>query len=260
MNNWKTNLKLFCENPGKSEIILRHGVERVYISSLASQLYCENKLDFDIINQPESNTQQIKGNEIHDALIPMEETSIEKIIEQIENKIEIIAIFPVYFDFKGVKISGITDGILFRDGKPIYLFEIKTTNGSIDKIWPGELFQAELYSHALEFMGFDIRNLSIIIPKVKQEIDKESLIKIMINTIDNAKRGRKSIKLPNRPIRIHVIKYSSISKLEFELTLNKLISFWRDNRTPNHSGNPAKCKSCPYTAECNFYHNGVLID
>ncbi|OLS25348.1 MAG: hypothetical protein HeimC3_15620 [Candidatus Heimdallarchaeota archaeon LC_3] len=260
MSNWKKKLKQFSEGFGKSDLDLRHGVEKVFISSLASQLYCENKLNLDIIFQPGGTQEQIQGTEIHEFLIPIEKISIDEIIETIESGKEIITIFPVYFTFKGVIISGITDGVLFRDEKPIYLFEIKTTKGSIDKIWPGELLQAKLYCYALEFMGFNVNDLLIVIPKVKQEIDKKSLIKTMIKLIDKAKKGKKSIKIPNVPIRIHILKYSNISKLDFELTLNRLITFWTEDRKPHHSGNPAKCKPCQYVEECQFYKNGVLID
>lgn len=241
------------ENPQPSSIIdLRHGFDRVFVSSLASQLYCEIKIDFDVIYKPEPSPQQQLGTEIHDALIPVEPVPIETIIKDIESKLELVTIFPVYFEYNGVLITGITDGVVFRQGKPRYLFEIKTTKGRIDKVWPGERLQSQLYALALDYMGFDLSNLEIIIPKVKQQVNKTALVKEMLNSLDNPEQ---STLMSDYPIQLHRFRFTANRKKSTKQSLDELITFWKDQRQAKPSGSVAKCRPCPYKTECNYYQS-----
>lgn len=255
LNSWQESLKNTFDTVPITEKELRHGFDRVFISSLASQLYCEIKLDFDIKYRPESTPEQVIGTEIHNALIPVEPVTPEQLVSTIESGQEYVSIFPVFLHHTKVLITGIPDGVIFRQKKPRYLFEIKTTNGKIDKVWPGEKFQAQLYSLALEYMGFDISELEIVIPKVSQKMDKQSLISEMVHKLDTTNKKTKIFLQDQYPIMLHVFPYNLRVKKNTLKTLDQLITFWNENRKASPSYNLMKCRPCPYKNECEYYNS-----
>ena len=257
LNLWQESIKQAQHINPSSGKKLRHGLDRVFISSLASQLYCEAKIDFDIKYRPESTSEQRTGTEIHNALIPVEPVTTEQLIGTIESGQEYTTIFPVYLHHSEVLITGIPDGVVFRQKKPKYLFEIKTTNGKINKVWPGEKFQAQLYSLALEYMGFDISELEIIIPKVSQKISKQALVTEMLSWLDNTNRKTTGF-LQNYPIMLHVFPYNVKVKKKTLTTLDQLVTFWNKNREAFPSNNLMKCRPCPYKNECEYYCSKMM--
>ena len=86
MNSWQNSIRNEKKLTSRTDLVLRHNFDRVFVSSLASQLYCEIKLDFDIKTQPEPTSEQKHGTEIHDALIPVELVTPEELINNIESR------------------------------------------------------------------------------------------------------------------------------------------------------------------------------
>ncbi|MBE0523643.1 MAG: hypothetical protein IBX40_04830 [Methanosarcinales archaeon] len=105
----------------------------------------------------------------------METVKIESAIEEIESEKESTFSFPVGFSYNEVNIFGKHDGVCFQNGIPHFLFEIKSTNGNINIVYPSEKIQAYLYALALEYMGFNTSQLQIIIIKAKQNMSVEDL-------------------------------------------------------------------------------------
>lgn len=251
MKSWQDNLINFDELVINSEIKLRHDFEQLFISSLASQLYCEKKLEFDIKYKPEPTAEQKLGTEIHEELIPVEPVEAGKLVNDIEAGKEVVSIFPVFYQYQKISIAGIHDGVVFENSKPRYLFEIKSTGGKLDKVWPGEKFQAFLYGFALEKMGFDTSELEIVIPKVKQSIEKEGLINPILYHLKN--KSIHKFHLENPKIRLHIFDFSQKNKSDIIIQLNELVKFWKKEREAEGSRNLAKCGPCSYRDECDYY-------
>ncbi|MCY3413533.1 MAG: PD-(D/E)XK nuclease family protein [Candidatus Heimdallarchaeota archaeon] len=248
---WKESLKVDISTLS-SEIELANEFDRVYISTLGAQLYCEKKVEFDIQYKPESTDIQKRGTEIHQALIPTEEIDIDDLIDRIDNNEEQISIFPVFFNYGEVLISGIHDGIVFRKGKPKYLFEIKTTRNlrNLEKIWPGERFQSILYAMALQQMGFDISSLKIIILKVSQDIDSASYIDKVLLALDKMQPLPENLR---SLMNIHSFGLTDKRREEQTKILDNLLHYWKRMRMANGVTNRNKCKYCDYTKECHYF-------
>lgn len=244
----------------KSSIDLKYGLKKLYISTLASQFYCEKKIEYDIEyeiehGKTESTEIQKKGTKIHDAVIPVEPITKEELIEKIETESELTTIFPVFFQYKEVIITGIHDGLYFKDNKAKFLFEIKTTTNSkyLNKVWPGESFQAILYALALEHMGMNIDDLIIVIPKISQEFEKETLIDQIILYLEsnNTKFKNKFDKKYQNIIFIHKFKLTQLRKGKALRELRKLLKYWKMERDAEITNNKNKCLSCMHKDICN---------
>lgn len=236
----------------KSEINLRNDFERIHVSTLSSQLYCEKKVEYDIEFQPEDTETQITGTVIHDSFIPVEEITIEELISNVKSGSRVVSIFHVFLKIGDVLISGIHDGVVFNNGKLKYLFEIKTTKNprNLLKIWPGERLQSIIYALSLEYMGFDISSLKIVIPKAMQSIEKSSIIDPLLNYLDNKSNELES--LYGEEIKIHSFTLTKKRREDAINELGKLIKYWKNEREALFSGNYNKCKYCDYKDICQY--------
>ncbi len=246
--NWKDSL---LNRPQmESEVPLRFGKSRLFVSTLAAQLFCEQKVDFEEQFGKEELEVQKVGTEIHDTLVPTEVIPTEQLIKHIEEKKTITSIFPTRYETEGIVISGIHDGLIFRDGKPLYLLEIKTTRNpnNLKKTYPGERFQAFLYALSLEQMGFDISGMKIVIPKVLQDVQRESIVEPLIRYLDGEENALEQEF--NSRIRIH--KYSLTLKRRDKTleTISDLVAYWREERKPRGASSYIKCKFCQFNTSC----------
>ena len=206
------------------------------------------KIEFDEKYQPEISHEQSNGKKIHDLLVPMKEESIENIIKKIESGKEVVVQLGTYFNYKGVVIVGIPDGIYFQNGIPLYLFELKSTRGTINDVYPSEKIQAYLYALALENMGFDTSQLHIIITKVKMNIEKKELINPILYYLNIGIIDDFNMEYPDA--KIYQFDYSKKNKVEIINKLDNLIKFWTKERVPNYSDYIGRCRTCKYKGEC----------
>lgn len=234
----------------ESTVPLRFEKTRLYVSTLAAQLYCEQKVDLEERFGKEDKEVQKVGTEIHNTLVPTEIIETEDLIDEIKKKKVYTTIFPTRYEHDGVIISGIHDGLIFKNGKPVYLIEIKTTRNpkNLQRVHAGERFQAFLYFLSLEQMGFDVSNLKILIPKVLQDVRRHSFIPSLIRYLNDNKEDFEN--QFEGKIRIH--KYSLTEKRRRD-TLSKiedLVQYWREQRPPTGADTYFKCKYCDFNTSC----------
>jgi CRISPR/Cas system-associated exonuclease Cas4 (RecB family) len=247
--SWDKNL-LNLEKNIISDLQLRFNFPILYISTLSSMLYCEKKVEFEILLQPEPTDAQILGSQLHESAIIMEEAKLVDIIKSIKSGKTTITSFSLKFKFKRVIIGGIPDAIIFIDRTPKYLIEIKTSKNpvNIGTLFDQELFQAYLYAIALEELGFQIDDLKIIIPKIVQDVDKSKienvLPDILLEKIEN--------QISENQMRIHKINYNAVTKAQILQTLDNLIKYWKLDRTAKGSDIVIKCKYCQFSNHCNL--------
>ena len=206
------------------------------------------KIEFDEKYQPEISHEQSNGKTIHDLLVPMKEESTENIIKKIESGKEVVVQLGTNFIYKGVVIVGKHDGAYFQNGKPLYLFEIKSTRRNINNVYPSEKNQAYLYALALENMGFDTSQLNIIIIKVKMNIEKNELITPILHYLNFGTIDEFNMEYPEA--KIYQFDYSKKIKAEIINKLDYLIKFWTEERVPNYSDYIGRCRTCKYKGEC----------
>lgn len=135
--NWEDSLRKGAQ-PCKSKI--RFDLSYVPISHFAKQYFCEKQLDYEYSVGKETSEKEIEGTFIHENVFATEEVDLEQLIESIANSSFYACVFPLYFEINGISFCGIPDGIIFSEGKPILLIELKTTSGN-----PYTLYKTKQY-------------------------------------------------------------------------------------------------------------------
>lgn len=74
-------------------------------------------------------------------------SSSEKSVERKESS---FAVLRVWGDMGGLRIVGMPDHIVWSEGKPLWLVELKTTRGNLGSLWPDQANQVRIYALLLE--------------------------------------------------------------------------------------------------------------
>jgi hypothetical protein len=259
-SDWKTNLKV---GPEKSQVKLRFDLFSIPISTIATQFYCEKEVEFAKILGKVTSDEELLGTGIHDDLIDSKckKVSLDEIIESIEGEEYSRCVFSLWFQLNGVTINGRPDLIIFKDSKPVFLIELKSTSRYLNRTYENQEVQSESYGLALEEMGFNCQNLILAIVLVssrewnycsKDDFLSPVVIDEVLSYIGNGKKGITNKFLPlsvgnddevmwhlksyNRPIAIKKITWA--------------IEYWLMERDASFANHPGKCRVCPYNGEC----------
>lgn len=255
IENLKTQSRRLKNLKSNPRIDLVNGLPWVRIRDIADQFYCEKKVDLELRLGKKYFKDLKDGSEVHSKVdSELVRVSLKKLIEEIVSKKPLITKLAVDFEIDGVPIFGRSDQIFFRDAKPCYLFELKSTNYNLDRIYKGEKVQALLYGFGLDKMGFDCSRLCLAVVKVRRDLKSEyyqKLTKNVIKLLDSMYSTKERILsdcIKLEGCYIHLWNYSGISELEAEL--RDKLSYWTKKRSPAKAKNPTKCKSCVYRKEC----------
>lgn len=257
--NWEDSLRKGAQ-PCQSKI--RFDLSYVPISHFAKQYFCEKQLDYEYSVGKETSEKEIEGTFIHEDVFAAEEVDLEQIIESIANSSFYACAFPLYFETNGISFCGTPDGVIFSEGKPILLIELKTTSGNPYTLYKNQTIQAEAYAFALENMGFDCKNLCVVIisiDKLTAMLYGEECINIVTNGIEqlitnNQVLNEASLKkiqeyLPYEAV-IHMIELDN-SRFLKDITDSSM--YWKMERDARKMGSFYKCKQCTYSKECTHY-------
>lgn len=257
---WIQSLKSFDPRSLQSKPKLRHDLPWIKISDIAEQYYCEFKVELSYSIGEVSTQDKEEGIYIHQQF-EGEKIEVEQLIQNILKLPIYLCAFPVYLGWEGIVVGGSPDGIFFFNSKPRYLIELKTTSGSVNKIWDSEIVQAELYGLGLEFMGFDCSQLDCIIVKLNrkefgnnEERIQANLLKQLIKQLMRKPERKRSI---STGCMYHLFEYSREDAIE---DLKRALGYWRMERNPIRGGlkrhdsipvnNANKCKKCEFNRNC----------
>lgn len=247
--DWKQNLLNRMDLIKQEKF--RHDLPYIKASDIGGQFFCEMKVDLDYVEGRIESQSMIDGTQIHDEVIAMEKTTVDKIIENIESGGIFLAAFTLISRHDDLVLCGIPDAIVFKDSKPVYIIELKTATKNIDKIYDGQLGQATVYSFLLEEMGFDCSQLTNVIVKVKRPFDlrKNNRQKFLYGVVGSlfTRMEQAFIEKSKGSVYIHTQKYKRSDALEI---INKIKGYWMGEREPTPTTNPNKCRSCSFKTTC----------
>ncbi|MCS7129998.1 MAG: PD-(D/E)XK nuclease family protein [Archaeoglobaceae archaeon] len=239
----------------KSPLIdLVHDLPWVRIRDLADQFYCELKVDLELRFGKKYAPEIKKGSEVHKKVdSSLKRVNLRKLIEDIVSGKSLFAKFTVDFKFEDVPIVGELDQAFFREAKPLYLLELKSTNYNLDRIYTGEKIQALLYGLALERMGFDCSKLCLAVVKVRRDLAEEKYSKLASKVVQELDlvRSQESRGIGKKKLEseyIHFWEYNGLGELEGEI--REKLNYWTKIRDPKPVQNPNKCKWCAYKSFC----------
>lgn len=249
MPDWKKNIRLFKTLLDEREF--RNKVHAISASAIGGQFFCEMKVELDHIQGEIETEEKREGDVLHEQLLAMKKTTIENIIEGIEKKKIYTASFPMVAKFGDITISGVPDAIVFQNGKPTYVVELKTTRGDTSIVYDGQKAQADVYGLLLDLMGLECSELKIVIVKFKRATEltnkqKSEFLRILIGSL-LSKKHQGLARASKNSIVVHSYDYSRENAIN---AIKRTKGYWLGEREPIPATNPNKCRACEFNQTC----------
>lgn len=219
-------------------------------SKVGGQFYCERKVDLEREHGEIETPEKTRGSETHEKAA---EDAVEVDMDEVWDAIErgdrqILVESPFVGEVDDHVIVGIPDAIVFNDRKPQLIFDRKTTSIP-DRLFNNQRIQVWLYGYMLEDLGFETEDLRVAILSHEQRVEPDTgkrLQKMVLSTIDEFDEGQTQLR-SDPDVYLHTFPYSPSDHLS---DLEWALEYWRDNRDPVPTENPAKCRSCPHASMC----------
>ena len=226
--------------------LLRFERSAIVASDVATQFYCEKKVEMQYVYGKVETESKNLGTEAHATLAQGSgKVNREKLWEKIYSGKPVFALEMFLLSKYGdAFLAGKPDSVLFRSGYPLMLFEYKFSQSSI--AFPSYHVQAQTYCVLLGKMGFDVSRLfyAIVVadPKTKGsgEFRKDVKRKVIANRSKIATHSIEGAK-------IYLNKFNSSCA---EMDLNWAFEFWSKKREAKPTSNPNKCERCEYKVKC----------
>src|SRR5580700_8889707 len=145
----------------------RHGASFVGVSTIAGQFYCEYKFENEVAFGEVPTEAKDQGTNLHDELIPQERITEKQFAELVSRKEPSYAVLNVWGTVEGLRLVGTPDHIVWSEGRPLWLVELKTTKGDPTSLWPDQMNQILIYGLLLDLMGFDCSRLRLALVRLR---------------------------------------------------------------------------------------------
>ena len=243
---WKREQEFF--GSGKEEF--RHRTSFVAVSSIAEQYYCEYKLENEYaLGEIPTETKET-GTALHDELMPTERISKEEFAELVEKKEPSLAVLGVWGPAGGLKVIGTPDHVIWSEGRPLWVVELKTTKGDPVPLWEDQEYQARIYGLLLERMGFDCSRMQLAVVRLKSagldEDEKKRWILEVSGALLEGKTRWLEARHPGR-MKVHLLKHEPAKA---EKAVASKAGYWLGEREATSSSSMGKCHACEYSSSC----------
>ncbi|NPA99768.1 MAG: Dna2/Cas4 domain-containing protein [Crenarchaeota archaeon] len=227
------------------------------VSEIAQQFYCEHKLEL-MYKEGKVETEEMRlGTLIHEEMFKGERLSTDELIDRILTFRRVVATFPLAVVYKNVPVLGVPDAVIFDDGKPIALVELKTTRRWIGKVFTCEYVQAQLYSYMLRVNDLADK-MNVVIVKVSRDVEltdniRRRLLNRALSLIE--KYGGSEVTVRGEKYSIHVYDSDSAAFRYLDWALG----YWLGTRgvyIPLDSR--SRCRKCEYRHLCRYVTSRVV--
>jgi hypothetical protein len=238
---------LYDSLPNKGDGPLRFGHSLIRISDIASQYYCEKKLELRQEHPLPPTQRMIDGEAGHEAVTSLaepltREEAIEAAIEEREKPICLYE-FNIGWRYKDIPIIGKVDEAWFQRGTVDLVVERKFSDSL--KVYNPYHIQAQLYCLGLGGMGFNNSNTKYRIMVFRRscyECDK-----LIDSSCPIFELGRTQFQCDSGVVRAYLYAFDESKIIK---DLDWALEYWLCHREAIPSQNKAKCKSCEYSQIC----------
>ena len=243
---WRKEEEFFETGSGE----FRHDISFVAVSSIAEQYYCEYKLENEFrVGEIPTETKNA-GTALHDELMPAVSITREEFAELVSKKEPTLAVLGVWGTAGGLKVVGVPDHIVWSDGRPLWVVELKTTKGDPNPLWEDQENQVRVYGLLLDRMGFDCSDMRLALVRLKSgELGEEekrdwilrvskALVEDRIAALESEYRGL---------MKVHLLEHE-VGKAERAVVSQA--GYWLGEREPTSSTSVGKCRACEYNSVC----------
>jgi hypothetical protein len=228
---------------------LRFNRRFLIASDIASQYYCEKKVEMQYLHGKIETEAKTIGTEAHERLTE-DAVKIKRadLFKKIYSKKPTTALeMFLVAKYKDIILAGVPDAVLFNSGIPIILYEYKFSRSGAT--YPSYPAQVNTYGMLLENMGFDTSklNFAIVVADPQTRGDRLLRLEVMMKTQSAVRQEKTQWLIGAKNARIFMSKYS---RLQAEKTLDWAIEFWKKTREAQLQDNPNKCSKCEYQELC----------
>jgi len=230
----------------------RHGVRAVSASSIGTQYFCEVKLDQTYIHGEIETEEKTEGDVLHEELLAMKPTTQKTLLKDIETRKLVVASFPLAAEAEGLVLIGVPDAVIFQKGKPTHIVELKTTRGDASILYDGQRAQTTIYGLLLDQVGFDCRDLKLVVVKFSRKTPiSEKQKSSFLNALTGALTSNKNLSTLASKADGHVVPHSFPYRRDEALRiLNVTRGYWLNQREAQPTSNPNKCRACEFRRIC----------
>ena len=252
---------------------LKHGVLFLMVNQIASQLtFCEYKIHLDYsrgrlvgvesVEGAEEHSRQLGGLDVDfgievgwdpvvvnrgDEGVAFFNTRMRNWLPSSDFTRPYLTERSVLMLINNVPILGLPDIVVNSDGAPKYIIELKTTNRpvNINYVNRREQFQAEVYYHMVNQLGFRVSGVAVV--KVVRGLG----IRVLDNLpgIVNAIEGNAERRL-TKGLVVHVIKPRPIESVLKDVEY--ALQYWLGIRNASPSPGISRCRVCEHRRYCPF--------
>ncbi len=228
----------------------RHETAFIGVSTIAEQYYCEFKVENEYAFGEVPTEAKTTGTELHDELIPGVEITADQFVRLVSRREPSFAVLNVWGTVGGLRIVGTPDHIIWSQGKPLWLVELKTTRGDPSVLWEDQLTQVRIYGLLLEQMGFDCSKLRLAVVRVRtSELTEEERSRWILSVSGSlmAERVRELESARGGSMKVHVVEHD---RDRAQASIMAKRGYWTGEREPTSSTSIGKCRACEYSAKC----------
>jgi len=247
---WKENLSSINSLLEKMEF--RHGARAVSASSIGTQFFCEMKVEQDFVHGEIETEEKVEGDALHEELLAMKPTTQKRLLMEIEKGKLVVASFPLAAEAEGLVLVGVPDAVLFQEGKPTHLIELKTTRGNPSILFDGQRAQAVVYGLLLDQVGFDCEGLKLVVVKLRRQtqLSEEQRVQFL-DSLTTSLVSERNLKTPMWTTEGQLVSHSfPYRRDEAVEILSVTRGYWLEHRLPQPTSNPNKCKACEFRKLC----------
>jgi len=233
---------------GESEF--RHGTSFVAVSTISGQFYCEYKVENEVAFGEVPTEAKDQGTNLHDELIPQEPITEKQFAELVSRKQPSYAVLNVWGTVGGLRLVGTPDHIVWSEGRPLWLVELKTTRGDPTSLWPDQMNQIRIYGLLLELMGFDCSRLKLALVRLRagelSDADRTLWMERVSTHLESGRLAELEAKYRSA-MKVHLLVHD---KAAAEASVMEKRGYWMGEREATSSTSAGKCRACEYSAVC----------
>ena len=239
---------IVSEIAGKEKGELRFGAKFLSVSEVATQYFCEKKVEMERRYGREETPEMRIGREAHelllrDAVRVERKQALQKIYS---GKPVLLREMTLLGKHRNIIIVGLVDAVFFLKRYPLLLFEYKFSSRQIP--FRDHHVQARLYCYLLNLMGWDTSRLKYALVMAPQELISDTrLRKIPLEVLKQPGLDKFKIKAEKGDVNIYINRFNieeAVGELEWAM------GFWKQKREAVPTKKPAKCSSCEYREKC----------
>ena len=243
---WKQEELFFLS--GKPEF--RHDTAFIGVSTISGQFYCEYKVENEFTFGEIPTEVKDEGTDLHDELIPQAAITRKKFVSLVSRKQPSYAVLRVWGTVGGLRMVGMPDHMVWSEGNPLWLVELKTTKGDPSFLWPDQVNQIRIYGLLLDQMGFDCSRLRLALVRLRTGELSDEQRRLWVDRVSTHLESGKVDELEAKyrnSMKVHLLDHD---RALAEASVMEKRGYWLGQREPTASTSVMKCKACEYNPVC----------